>query len=110
MIEQRKRASAVDTSGFVPRSEADPEIDPTVLAKIAEGTPFKGQTTPPVVASVPEPSRRGRPSRGPTEIVYARVSAESHARLQRILEEKGWTLVTAVERAITALSRQEGVE
>lgn len=110
MNEVRRRASAVDTSGFAPRSEPDPAPDAGALAKIAESTPFKGPETAPGATPEPEPTRRGRPSRGKTEVVYARVSAESHARLQRIMEEKGWTLVMAVERAIAALSRQEGVE
>jgi hypothetical protein len=110
MSEGRKRASAVDTSGFAPRPETDPEPDVAALAKIAEGTPFKGQGMSGGSTPEPEPTRRGRPSRGKTEVVYARVSADSHARLQRIMEEKGWTLVTAVERAIVALSRQEGVD
>lgn len=51
---------------------------------------------------------RGRPSRGSVASVYARLAADKHELLQRIREEKGWSLVTAIERAVDALAKQEG--
>lgn len=53
--------------------------------------------------------QRGRASRGAMTPVYARVPNEKHDLLQRIKEEKGWSLVTALERAIEALAKQEGI-
>jgi hypothetical protein len=50
----------------------------------------------------------GRPSRGTLGTVYARLAASKYEILQRIREEKGWSLVTAIERAVDALAKQEG--
>ncbi len=50
----------------------------------------------------------GRPSRGTLGTVYARLAASKYDILQRIREEKGWSLVTAIERAVDALAKQEG--
>lgn len=52
--------------------------------------------------------QRGRPSRGAMGSVYARLAADKHELLHRIREEKGWSLVTAIERAVDALAKQEG--
>jgi len=50
----------------------------------------------------------GRPSRGTLGTVYARLVANKYELLQRIRQDKGWSLVTAIERAVDALARQEG--
>jgi hypothetical protein len=51
---------------------------------------------------------RGRPPRGETAPVFARLAGDKHELLNRIREEKGWSLVTALERAVDALAKQEG--
>jgi hypothetical protein len=51
---------------------------------------------------------RGRPSDGPKQPVYARISSDKHELLHRLKDEKGWSLVTAMERAVDALAKQEG--
>jgi len=50
----------------------------------------------------------GRPSRGTLGTVYARIAAGRYQTLQHIREDKGWSLVTAIERAVDALAKQEG--
>lgn len=117
MTEERKRASALDLSGFEPRPADSPAPDPSALASVIDETPFKSRVvekaTPapaPAADAVAETPKRGRPSRGSKSTVYARVPDEHYARLQRIREDKGWSLVTALERAIDALGRQEGID
>lgn len=56
------------------------------------------------------PARRGRPAKGETASVYGRIGVERYDLLQRIREERGWSLVTAIERAIGALAAKEGFE
>ncbi len=51
---------------------------------------------------------RLRHSRGTLGTVYARLAENKYELLQRIRQEKGWSLVTAIERAVDALAKQEG--
>lgn len=112
---ERKRASALDLSGFEPRPAGAAAPDPASLASVIEETPFKSRVVDkpaPATAAKAEPDtpKRGRPSRGSKSTVYARVPDDFYDRLQRIRDEKGWSLVTALERAIDALGRQEGID
>lgn len=110
MTDERKRASALDLSGFTPRQAPVEAPDRSTLASVIEETPFKSRTVTPPSQDEDASPKRGRPSRGDTGTIYARVSAEHHGRLQRIRDEKGWSLVTAIERAIDALGQKEGID
>lgn len=101
---ERTRASAVDVSGF--KAPARAPVDKAALDQLAAETPFASRAgaDPAVVGS-----KRGRPTTGPKTIVYARLPAAHYSRLQRLRDEKGWSLVTALERAVDALGEREGV-
>ncbi len=51
---------------------------------------------------------RGKPAKGETATVHAKVLIEKYELLQSIRKEKGGSLVTTIERAITALAEKEG--
>ena len=51
---------------------------------------------------------RGKPAKGETATVHAKVLIEKYELLQSIRADKGWSLVTTIERAITALAEKEG--
>ncbi len=51
---------------------------------------------------------RGKPPKGETATIHGKVLVAKYELLQSIREEKGWSLVTALERAITALAEKEG--
>ena len=106
MTKERKRASVVDVSGFTPREIDKPDAD--TVARVVDESPFRSRREEPVPDD--GPARRGRPSRGQKGTVYARLPEERHQLLQRIRDEKGWSLVTALERAIDALASKEGID
>ncbi len=51
---------------------------------------------------------RGRPPKAETASVYGKLPIAKYELLQSIREEKGWSLVTALVRAINALAEKEG--
>lgn len=116
MTDERKRASSLDLTGFTPRSSPAEVPNRDALANVIEETPFKSRVVDkPASASTPatasaDAPKRGRRSRGKKGAIYANVLEEHYERLQRICEDKGWSTVTAVERAIDALGRQEGID
>ena len=106
MTQERKRASSIDVSGFAPRTDLTPGPDAGVVKQLIEETPFKSRAD----HTIKEKGKHGRAQRGPTSGIFARIPDEHYDRLHRIRSEKGWSLVTALERAIIALAEREGIE